>query len=104
MGTNNSNILNENVDASSTRYGLAYNSTTERTVNASAINNQLENQLNREFRYEASPNSSRGRNSTRNRQRFQRNSLNSSLDRDPPCNQIELTCILYPKMINQTKI
>ena len=101
--TKHSTNLNYNVENISARYSLMYDSTTESPVNAVLVNNRLENELNREFRYEVSLNS-RARTINKNRYCLPRTSFNKTFDREPLYNELELEYILYLKMVYEAKL
>ena len=84
------------------RYGLSYNSTTEREVNVTPVNNRLQNQLNREFRYENNQRH-RNRNSRTSHRTTNSSSTNENNSEHNNINEIDITCLLYPTFDNHQK-
>jgi len=84
------------------RYGLTYNSTTEREVNVTPVNNRMQNQLNREFRYESSQRR-HNRNSRRSNRTTNSSSTNENQNGQNNLNELEITCLLYSAFENQQK-
>ena len=84
------------------RYGLSYNSTTEREVNATPVNNRLQNQLNREFRYENNQHH-RNRNSRTSHRTTNSSYANENNSEHNNINELDITCLLYPTFDNHQK-
>jgi len=84
------------------RYGLCYNSTTEREVNVTPVNNRMQNQLNREFRYESNQRR-RNRNSRRSHRTTNSSSTNENNIEQNNINELDITCLLYPTFDNHQK-
>lgn len=90
------------IENSPRRCGLTCDSVAERQVDAAPFNNRLQNQFDREFRYQRSQRS-QSRIPRRNSRHSQPDQDNANAVSEPCCNKIELACVLDSNIVNQSK-